>query len=380
MFIWQSIKFIWRWTRRLIKTALVLLVLVVLTPVVGLSYGFLTTNSAPVLNLSDTKPPPEDLRKKALAIDGYQRAEESTFLTYPEWSIVYAAREYAEFVSENRESEFPYWSYIGRYWQDYAMVIRATSDYPFNGENHLMLVVIGTSHTIEHAIQWAWENTIGRATELGSPDRTPEDRFQATTAAEYAEFLNQVPWYRFPYANKRSELWNTETASGWAWIRSWERKLAFGLSYSIKQAYADMIASGLSATSDPALLDIHVWAKGTVAIAINGEADTQLELDFDDDGAIFVTRRYQVFTDLVPHLVNRGLRFVEIGGNQIIFLTVLTNGPATAFPGTATLFAYALPAKKDVWRIGIVAPVNRLHDVLPVLEKSGAKLEHIYDY
>ena len=68
---------------------------------------------------------------------------------------------------QGRRVGFPYWAYIGRFWQDYATVIRASSNaYPFNFANHQMLAVIGTSHTIEHAIQWAYENTIGRITEI----------------------------------------------------------------------------------------------------------------------------------------------------------------------------------------------------------------------
>lgn len=356
------------------------IMIVAVTPIAGLTYGYMTTNAPTVNGNIEIAQPPEAPRIRALEIQGYQRAEESTFLTYPEWAIVYAAREYAGFVAENRESGFAYWAYIGRFWQDYAMVIRATDPYPFNGQNHLMLVVIGTSHTIEHALQWAWENTLGRLTELAAPNPVAEDRFQAGVAAEYAAFLDQVPWYRFPYTAKRAELWATPTAPGWASIRSWERKLAFGLSYTIKQAYADMIASGLEATSDAALLDIHVWAKGPVPLAIEGEPDTRLELDFGDDGAVFVTRRYQVFTELVPRLVNRGLRFVEIGGNDLIFITVLSGGPISAPPGASTLFSYALPAEPETWRSGIISPVGELHNILPALDKAGAGLEHVYDY
>lgn len=369
-----------RWLRRLFRAIIFVVLIVVLIPIVGLAYGYMTTNAISIDVNIETAKPAEALRTKAREIPGYQRPEESTFLTYPEWAIVYAAREYAGFVAENRESGFAYWAYIGRFWQDYAVVIQATRKYPFNSQNHLMLVVIGTSHTIEHALQWAWENTLGRLTELAAPEPVAEDRFQAEAAAEYAAFLDQVPWYRFPYAEKRAALWSVQTTSGWASVRSWERKLAFGLSYTIKQTYADLIASGLEATSDAALLDVHVWAKGPVEIAINGVPDTRLELDFGEDGAVFVTKRYQVFTELVPRLVNRGLRFVEIGGNGQIFITVLSNGPITAPPGASTLFSYALPAGPDQWRTGIVAPVSELHEILPALDKAGAGLEHIYDY
>ena len=369
-----------RLLKRLLRAIVFVMVIVIATPIAGLAYGFLTTNTSVDFATNQLPARPELLRKHAVAISGYQRFEESTFLTYPEWAIVYAAREYAGFVAENRESGFTYWAYIGRFWQDYAIVIRATEEYQFNFQNHLMLVIIGTSHTIEHALQWLWENTVGRLTEFTAPDPVAEDRFQADVAAEYAAFLDQVPWYRFPYAEKRTALWEIPAASGATGVRSWERKLAFGLSYTIKQAYADLIASSLASTSDPALLDIHVWAKGPVALAIEAEKDTKLELDFLEEGSVFVTKRYQVFTELVPRLINRGLRFVEIGGNDLIFITVLSSGPLAAPPGASTLFSYAIPAKPQQWRTGIVSPVNELHNVLPALEKSGAGLEHIYDY
>ncbi len=362
-----------RWLKRLFRATVFIIAIVIVTPIAGLAYGYLTTSAPGKITNIDTPESNETLRAQALAIPGYMRSEESTFLTYPEWAIVYAAREYAGYVAENRESGFAYWAYIGRFWQDYAMVIRATDRYPFNFQNHLMLVVIGTSHSIEHALQWAWENTFGRLTELAAPTPVSEDRFQAETAAEYAAFLDQVPWYRFPYAEKRADLWALPATSGVPAVRSLERKLAFGLSYTIKQAYADLIASGLAATSDAALLDVHVWATGPVALAIDGEPDTKLELDFGEDGAVFVTRRYQVFTEMVPRLINRGLRFVEIGGNDIIFVTVLSDGPIAAPPGASTLFSYALPAEPDRWRTGIISPVTELHNVLPALEKIGRR-------
>jgi hypothetical protein len=192
---------VWKWLRRLLIALLALVPFVVLIPLAGLAYGFLTTD-----DVSLARPQPaeagasdataEELRRE---IPNYARPEESTFLTYPEWAIVYAAREYAEFVDREFPSRFPYWAYAGRFWQDYALMIRASREYPFNFDNHLMLVVIGTSHTIELAIQSIYENTVGRLTEAAAFwEEVPEDRYQAEAAAEYAAFLDQVPWYRFP--------------------------------------------------------------------------------------------------------------------------------------------------------------------------------------
>ena len=190
--------FLFRWLWRLVEIVLVLLVIVVAIPIAGIAYGFITTSAlpdAPLAGVSEGAPPPELAGRIRREIKGYQRPAESTFLTYPEWAIVYAAREYADFLKTGRESGFPYWSYVGRFWQDYAMVIRASSDYRFNYANHQMLAIIGTSHTIEHVVQWAYENTAGRLTEWTSGRPVAADRYLAQVAADYAAFLDQVSWY-----------------------------------------------------------------------------------------------------------------------------------------------------------------------------------------
>lgn len=375
--------FLFRWLKRIIKAILWLVVIVVLIPIAGLAYGFLTTPSldtTPLPGVTEGAPPTALADKVRAEIPGYQRPEESTFLTYPEWAIVYAAREYAGFVDKNQPSGFPYLSYIGRFWQDYAMVVRASSAYKFNLDNHQTLVIIGTSHTIEHAIQWAYENTVGRITEATAGKRTAVDIYQAEVAAEYAGFLDQVPWYQFPYAEKRAGLFAVQPAADDSAVRTSERKLAFGLAYTIKQGYADLIKSALAATTDPALLDIHVWAKGPVSEVTRNEPDTLLERDLGADGTVFVTRRYQVFTDMIPRLIGKGVSFVEIGGNDEIMVTVLSNDEINVPQGARTLFSYPLPAEPSTRRTGLTVAVRKLHVVLPALMTAGARLEHVYDY
>lgn len=375
--------FLFRWLKRIIKAILWLVVIVVLIPIAGLAYGFLTTPSldtTPLPGIAEGAPPKALADKVRAEIPGYQRPEESTFLTYPEWAIVYAAREYAGFVDKNQPSGFPYLSYIGRFWQDYAMVIRASSTYKFNLDNHQMLVIIGTSHTIEHAIQWAYENTVGRVTEATAGKRTAVDIYQAKVAADYAGFLDQVPWYQFPYAEKRAGLFAVQPAADDSAVRTSERKLAFSFADTIKQGYADLITSALAATTDPALLDIHVWAKGPVSEVTRNEPDTLLERDLGADGTVFVTRRYQVFTDMIPRLIGKGISFVEIGGNDEIMVTMLSNDEIKVPEGARTLFSYPLPAEPSARRTGLTVAVRKLHIVLPALMTAGARLEHVYDY
>jgi hypothetical protein len=380
--------FLLRWFKRLLKAVLLIVLIVLAVPFAGLAYGFWTTgplDDAPLSGVTEGAPPTALANQVHAEIQGYRRPEESTYLTYPEWAIVYAAREYAAFLKAgNRESQFPYWSYVGRFWQDYAMVIRAAADKPFNFANHQMLAVIGTSHTIEHVIQWAYENTVGSITEWISGKPVAADRYQAAVAAEYAAFLDQVPWYQFPYADKRAGLAAVQPDDGDDGVRTRERKAQGALAYSIKQTYADLIKSALAATADPAFLDIHVWgigdAPGAVQAAIAGEPDTKLEKDMAADGAVFVTKRYQVFTEMIPRLIGKGMRFVEIGGNDEILVTVLSSDAIALPSGTRLLFGYPLPAEPATRRTGLTVAVRQLHTALPALAAGGARLEHVYDY
>ena len=83
---------------------------------------------------------------------------------------------------------------------------------------------------------------------------------------------------------------------------------------------------------------------------------------------------------MIPRLIQRGVRFVEIGGNRLIFLTVTASEAIDAPDGTQTVFDYALPADRATRRIGLIVPVGELHTALPALAATGAKLEHVYDY
>jgi len=98
------------------------------------------------------------------------------------------------------------------------------------------------------------------------------------------------------------------------------------------------------------------------------------------DGAVFITKRYQVFTEMIPRLIDKDVTFVEIGGNDEIMVTVLSPADVAAPEGARALFSYPLPADPATRRIGLTVAVRKLHTVLPALVKAGARLEHVYDY
>jgi hypothetical protein len=154
-------------------------------------------------------------RSTTTDIAGYARPEEDTYLTYPEWYIVWSYQERADHLAAGRPSAFPYFGAIGQYWSGYCSIEGITRGrYPFNTGDHLMLVVIGTSFTVEYAIRGAYEKTVGRLSEwLARGQAVAEDRYAALLAQEYAAFVHIRPWYEFSFAHGLKGLWN-ETGGG----------------------------------------------------------------------------------------------------------------------------------------------------------------------
>ncbi|TPI28179.1 hypothetical protein FJ414_27625 [Mesorhizobium sp. B3-1-6] len=199
--------------------------------------------------------------------------------------------------------------------------------------------LIGTGLTIDYAIQWAYENTVGRITEATAGKRVAADIYQAKAAGDHAVFLDTRPWSNFPYAEERAGLFAVEPAAGDDSIRTSERKLAFGLADTVKQWCADLGKSALAAAGDPSPPDVHVWAKGPVGEAARNEPDTLLERDLGGDSTIFVTSRSQAFTGMVPRLIDKGISFVEIGGKDEIMITATSGAEITAPDGSRILFS-----------------------------------------
>src|SRR3954447_16595456 len=149
------------------------------------------------------------------SIPDYHRDSEQSYLTFPEWYIVYSAEEYAAFIHNNPPSNFPYFRAIGQYWSSYADTCAVTrGHYPFNSTYHMTLYVIGISFTGEYIAKGLYENTVGRVTEaLSSNEKSEEDIFAYKVATEYGKFLHTIPWFDFPFGHRLRELW--ATTSGW---------------------------------------------------------------------------------------------------------------------------------------------------------------------
>jgi hypothetical protein len=327
-----------------------------------------------------------EVRAALLARDGYRRPEDQTYLTLPEWYIVYSADELARYLGTRLPSGFPYLRSIGQFWDVYGAVRSATAGrYPRNWGYHAMIWTIGASFTAEYVVKALWEGSIGRLTEWISLDDDPgrrvaEDRFLNDVAAEYAAFIHETPWYAFPFATKLRALWALETDEPWS-VRRVERRIAGTLELGGKAAWGWLLGLATGAAYAPEDLEIRAWVRsGRLDPATAADGVRTLER-LDRRARLVTLPRYERFTHVVPALAARRVRFVEIAGNREILVTVLA--PVTWNPaaGTGTLVGeWPILTEPDHKRVALAMPVDRLAHVLPRLSRRGVEVDHVYDY
>jgi len=325
-----------------------------------------------------------DPREVAIAkarIAGYGRSGAATFLTFPEWLIVYDAEEYAAFVKRRRPSGFPYFRSVPRYWLNYWHVCDAACGrFPFDGGDHLMLGVIGVSASVENVIKGVYENTIGRLSELLGTNDTEEDRLAAEVAADYARFIHRVPWYDYPFGRAFRRLWTEPRPWGAHPVRKWERRFALSLEYGIKAGYGAVIRFGTKSVYGNEDEWIHARARHIPPHAFD-DARVKRVATFADASHIVEIKRYEPFTAVVESLVADGARFEDIAGNRRILITALGTSPPPMFDThEATLLFVSRELADNRHRVAIDARVEALGAVFARLRQTGLTVEHVYDY
>lgn len=305
-----------------------------------------------------------------------RRPEAQTFLTYPEWHIVYEAEAFARHLASGKPpSSFAYGQQIGQFWTSYCTVNRITQASPEAGAAKVTIYTIGISYTVELAVKSAYERTVGRLFEATSGWRSADDRHAAHVQQRYGAFLHETPWYRFPFGEALSGVWRTREPALNA--RHWERRFALAAEYGVKAVYAQAIdaATGATVGRDQPMLRLVAYGDPATLRAIDPRLNALASLP---GGLTLVEApRYQQFNDLLAKLSATRVGLVEIAGNTTIFATLLLPDRVPA-PGKAVL---AMPLDQPGWRrVGIAVPVAKLLATMRRVQAIGGVVEHVYDY
>ena len=309
----------------------------------------------------------------------HRRSEIDTYLTYPEWSIVHAYEDFAGVVRARGESDFSYFSSIRGYWSNLcAMTRHASARGNISTDVKAMLHIIGLSFSAEMAVKGAYELTIGWATEaIRGERRTPEDRFALAVAEDYARFLQQTPWYEYPFGSTLRRFWSEVPWGEGNLVRKLERRFALTLEYGVKALYARVI--GALAGMAPAALRIRSVVRGLDGSDLTAEPRIQRIVLRPDGSSVIETPRYREFTQILGSLASRGRDVVEIAGNDDIFVTLLMPPGAPPVKGQH-LITVPQQARPGWRRDGLAIKVSALAELMRSLDKSAGTFEHAYDY
>lgn len=319
--------------------------------------------------LTEPKAPPSLMQQ----IPNIQRRGATTFLTFPEWYIVWSSQEYAQHLSAGKTpSSFPYLKAIAQYWCSYQEMAKVadTRRGRDTGE-HIALITIGLSFSAEYLAYFAYENTLGAMTERLWGTATAEDALQARVAHDYGQFLYQTPFYDYPYAEEFSKLWRNvpKTPSP----RGWERRGFLSILYSVKAGYGWAIGGithasyGAQPTTTPTLLSV-----GT-------PVTIEPIIRMPEGSLVVFAPNYHRYTSFVRTLPKGSI--IEIAGYPDVVVSALVpENYADTNVLAYRIFSQPILTESGRMRIILDVPVGMLGDVFEAIESQSGTVEHVYDY
>jgi hypothetical protein len=349
---------------------------------IGLGVAALATAVVPMVYIEGTCRDPIGDRSAAaytpILTDGDRRPEARTWLTYPEWHIVYSAESLGRHLRTAPPSSYSYWRDIRGFWTSYCMLNRRTRGMEGAGDAKVMIYTIGASFTAELGIKMLYENSIGLLSEKIGGWHSQDDHYAGRVQRTYGGFMHDLPWYRFPFWSALRGEWRTSGEG--AQLRHWERRLALSGEYGVKAGYAWLIdrASGATLGRDEPRLRFAVRATPAQIAGI----DQRFKVVRSADGTTIVDApRYAEFSDLLLKMAARQIRLVEIAGNDDIFATFIVSERAAArLPQDAILLSLPLGDRPGWRRVGVSTKVVKLLPLIQSVRARGGSLEHVYDY
>ena len=327
-------------------------------------------------------PAADEVGGHVVAAPADRRGEEQTFLTFPEWFLVFSPAEYAAFVRAHNPDEFCFWGHIGQLWSSYAQVIHQTRKRaePTNWGYHVMIMVIGVSTTIEYTIRSAYEQTVGRISGALAGGRTAEDAFGAEVAQEYVDFIRVRPWYEFDFTARLKRLWAHTSFFGPHFVRKLERKYALTTEYLVKAVYGKIIEKATHTAYEKPIVTTSVVI-GARPACDRVPQDVELVTQSGQNETLVTLPRYQGFMAPAAALAACGADFKEIAGNHgVILISALGPLGRAQPPGTEVMIRQPIITQPGREREVLVVPVSKLASVLRDLTPDGLTLEHIFDY
>jgi hypothetical protein len=321
-------------------------------------------------------------RGKSLAPAIQIRPGDQTFLTFPEWYLVFGPAEQADYFEHDTATTFPFLVQVDQLWASYGIAYRQVrNNYPFNGGYHLMIAVISVSSTVEFDLKEAYETVIGRLTDTGTT-QTDEDRFYAKYMHDYVRDIGTEGWFLFDFKTRLRMLWTETSWTGPHMLRKWERKYFLTTELVFKIVYAKLIEWATRATYDPSVEDTEIVVDRLPAGLDLRIPGLKVLHTYPDGSAMILIPREQPFTPESVEIAAEGLQIREVAGhNSAILLSAFVPIDwQESSSNFKVVFTQTVPTKPGIKRIAVATPIPHLTETLRDLTGQHATVEHVFDF
>jgi hypothetical protein len=314
--------------------------------------------------------------KPLIADAAFRRPVADTYLTYPEWHIVYAYDGLAETLKTGDEYQFPYLDSMIGFWSSTCKLMKIADDHGgADRATRRMIYTIGASFNLEMGLKAAYEETLGRLfATIRGPEKTPQDEEALKMAVDYSAFLRQTPWYKYDFNAANRALWAAPMTDR---VRGWERRLALGGEWKAKSYYAAAIGAAVAATGE-AQLRIRSVVYGLPADALKTIPNVTV-ISENSDGVLIETPRYDIFTHVLADITARDGLVREIAGNDEIMAS-LTVPPRTDYKGPGEVITRMHRDGFQTDRLLVSVQVSELEQLFKAYPIGDPGLEHVFDY
>jgi hypothetical protein len=176
-------------------------------------------------------------------------------------------------------------------------------------------------------------------------------------------------------------LWAENSVWGSHPIRKWERRIFLTIDYAAEAFYCWFIEKGTHATYGREPDATYAWVENLDEALLPQIPHLKVMKRLGPQAYIVDIPRYQEFTAVTSMLAQHDVRFIEIGGNSQITLSVLAP-QAWHYdePVAQQLFSMPVLTRPGLQRVLLTCGVPSLDQALNALHADGTTVEHVYDY
>ena len=246
------------------------------------------------------------IQAKAFArkIGEYKRAKDQTFLTTPEWWIVWNSQDYAHFIKENGSYKFPYFKSMQTLTNVYLNSLLRTSG--INLGYNFMDITLLTFQNTEYFWKGAFDKTVVK--------KNHTNPHIVEAQKKYGEFINHTPFYDFPYGEVLKEFEEVNE------INDREASL-FRTEYKIKAKITPFFRGGSKQAYGEETEFIHMIVKDSEDQVCDVDPRIEIVETFSNIKVLRVPR-YKPFNEILLKIAKTSILVEEIAGNSEIQMAV----------------------------------------------------------